>query len=219
MMDAPVEVPPAVDAGGKVASLVVADPTANIASDAKLKMLLEAKGFTVKVGDDDGMATQSDGSRLVVVAGTCDSTKLQAKYRDYGAPVVVLEPALFDDMGMTMGEKDTDYGEANGTQIAITNMNTPLAAMFPMGNVTVTGMSSKLVWGKPAATALKVATVAGNNNGDKAAVFAYEKGAKMVGTAVAPARRMGLFSGDIAIPNLNANADKLLNAAIDWLAE
>jgi hypothetical protein len=211
--------PPAVDGAAKIASLVVADPTANAAADNKLKTLLVALGFMVKIGDDDGLPTQSDGTRLVVLSGTCDSMKLLAKYRDYPLPTLVLEPADFDDMGLTLGTKDTDYGEVMATQIAITNMNSPLAAMFPAGNVTVTGQSSKLVWGKPAASAITVATLTGANNMGKAAVFAYEKGAMMIANVVAPARRMGMFASAPAIPNINANADKLLSAAMVWLAE
>jgi hypothetical protein len=207
-----------VTSGAKVASLIVADPTANAAADAKLKMLLEARGFEVRIGDDDGAATQSDGARIVVLAGTCDSEKLQMKYRTVALPVLVLESESFDDMALTPNQMGTDFGDDNATQIAITDKDSPLAAMFPAGALTVTSNSVRLGWGKPAAAAIKVASLGGSANA-KIAVFAYEKTAMMAGGVAAPARRVAMFAGGYAIPTINANADKLIGAAVDWLAQ
>jgi hypothetical protein len=203
----------AMPATGPLAFLVVADPTAMVAADTKLKVLLEGKGFSVTIGDDDALASQTDGSTLVVLSGTCASEKIAAKYRDTAIPLLALEPASFDDMMMT-GPGAMNYGEDNATALNITGADHPLAAQLK-GMVTVVGGSTKLGWGKPSDSAQKVATLAGMNT--KTAIFAYEKGVAMVAPFLAPARRVGLFVTATAGANLNADGEKLLAAAITWL--
>jgi hypothetical protein len=202
---------------GPTALLVVADPTAMAAVDTKLKVLLEAKGMRVTMGDDDGMGSQANGTRIVVLSGTSASEKLASKFRDIPTPILVLVPQVYDDMGMTPGG-DGNFGEDDATQVAIAMGAHPLAAGLT-GNVGVlTGGASKLGWGKPTATAAKIATFTGGGaNAMKVAIFGYDKGALMVSPTLAPARRVGAFITDAAIASLNANGEKLLGAAIDWL--
>src|SRR3954470_5547828 len=65
--------PPISDGGGepapagKAALLVVSNPATVAADDTKIKARLEAKGFTVTLGDDDGPPAQAEGMRLVVL--------------------------------------------------------------------------------------------------------------------------------------------------------
>ncbi len=210
--NAPVEAAP--DTAGKpVAFLVAANPTSLEAADTRVKTLLEQKGYVVKMGDDDAMGSASNGTQLVVLSGTCDSMKLMNKYISIPINTLVLEPGVFDDMGMT-GATATDLGSENATQVTIVKTDSPLAAKLT-GNVTVVGSQQKLAWGKPADTAIKVATL--SNMSQKHAVFAYDKGVLMVSPALAPAKRVGLFITATAIGSLNDNGNKLLAAAIDWL--
>jgi hypothetical protein len=199
---------------GPVASLIVADPTAMAATDIKLKNTLASMGFTVVLGDDDGLVAQTNGSSLVVLSATVASEKITTKYRDTPIPTLVLEPGVFDDMMMTGAAATKDFGEDNATQVAITGDHA-LAAQLK-GNVTVVGAATKLGWGKPAATALKVASLGGVPA--KTAIFGYEKAVVMMPPFLAPARRVGLFVTVTAAANLNPDGDKLLAAAIGWLA-
>jgi hypothetical protein len=199
---------------GPVAYLIVADPTAMAATDTKLKAVLESKGFTVMLGDDDGLGAQTNGANLVVLSATVASEKITNKYRDTPIPTLVLEPGVFDDMMMTGTAAMKDFGEDNATQVAITGDHA-LAAQLK-GNVTVVGASTKLGWGKPAATAVKVASLGGA--AAKTAIFGYDKAVVMMPPFMAPARRVGLFVTVTAAANLNPDGDKLLAAAIAWLA-
>src|SRR4029079_7648341 len=101
------------------ALLVVAAPAPLGADDAKLKMRLEAKGFTVTVGDDDGLASQADGMSLVVLSGGVASASLGNKYRMTAVPLICLENFAFGAMGMTGATRDIDFGQVDGTQIAV----------------------------------------------------------------------------------------------------
>ena len=206
--------PDAPPSAGPMAYLIVADPTAMAATDIKLKTMLEGKGFTVMLGDDDGLGAQANGSNLVVLSATVASEKITTKYRDTPIPTLVLEPGLFDDMMMTGTAAMKDFGEDNATQVAIAGDHA-LAAQLK-GNVTVVAAATKLGWGKPAATAVKVASLGGA--AAKTAIFGYDKSVVMMPPFVAPARRVGLFVTVTAAANLNPDGDKLLAAAIGWLA-
>jgi hypothetical protein len=206
--------PEALPPTGPVASLIVADPAAMAATDIKLKTMLVSMGFTVTLGDDDGLGAQTDGSSLIVLSATVASEKITTKYRDTPIPTLVMEPGVFDDMMMTGTAATKDFGEDNATQVAITGDHA-LAAQLK-GNVTVVGAATKLGWGKPAAAAVKVASLGGV--AAKTAIFGYEKAVMMMPPFLAPARRVGLFVTVTAAANLNPDGDKLLAAAIGWLA-
>jgi hypothetical protein len=138
---------------------------------------------------------------------------VNTKYRDLAVPVINLEPALMDDMRMTGPESGTAYEQDAGSQINIVDPLHPMAA-GTSGLVTpVTGTGSFLVWGVPADTAQKVATLMGMPT--RFTIFGYPAGAMMVG-GMAPARRVGFFAGDSSLERLNDNGVKLMNAAVDW---
>ena len=60
------------------------------------------RGLTPRLVDD-GAAADVDGVALVVIAASSDSNAVATKYRDVPVPVMVIEPAAFDNMGMTSG--------------------------------------------------------------------------------------------------------------------
>lgn len=87
----------------------------------------------------------------------------------------------------------------------------PLAAGL---NETVSiSTSSIYVWGKPAASAIPVATLTGDST--KYGIFAYEEGTAMV-NRTAPARRVGFFIENSTAVNLNASGWALFDAAVTW---
>jgi hypothetical protein len=194
------------------ALLVVGMPPTLAADDAKLKARLESKGFTVTVLDDDAMPPTVPPT-LVVVSGSVASATLAAKYVSFGAPLICLEPFVFGDLKMTGSTRNTDFGQTDGTQIAVTLAGHPLAGGHPAGNLTVVAPASSLGWGVAAAGAEKVATLVGMAN--RATVFAYEAGEMMVGMP-APARRVGLFPASPTPDRLNMVGWQLFDAAVDW---
>ena len=208
----PPDLPPEAPAA-KVVQMAVGN-TGNLgAADTRLRALIMAKGHMVRLVSDTA-AVNVMGVDLVVLSATCDSADLAARYRDVTVPVVNLESAIMDDMGMTGATEGTHFQTAETNQINIINAAHPMAAGLPMGPVTVlTGGNQPLTWGVPEAAAENVATLTGMVM--RATIFGYPKGAMMLGR-VAPARRVGFFAAADAPPTMNDNAVKLFGAALDW---
>jgi hypothetical protein len=205
--------PPAPDAGPRVALLVAGSQTNPTAGDMQLRTALMARGFPMVRLLADGVALPDLGDvSLLVIASSCDPMVLGNKYQMAPVPALVMEAGAFVTMGMTAGPKDTNFGESNGTQVTIGAPTHPMAAGL-MNDVAVLTMSSPITWGVPGAGAERVAAFTGMPT--RATIFGYAKGAMMVGGA-APARRVGFFLSDPGTPRLTDNGKKLLNAAIDW---
>jgi hypothetical protein len=218
--DRPVSPPPVSDGGGepapvgKTALLIVSNPATVAADDTKIKGRLEAKGFTVTVGDDDGPPAQAEGMKLVVLSGSAASATLGTKYQNVTAAVLCLDPFVFGNMKMTGPTRDADYGQLNASQIAISLETHPIAAGQPRGNVAVAMAATSVGWGIAPATADRIATVVGMTN--RHTVFAYETGQMMAGLA-APGRRVGLFAASPTPDRLNVAGWQMFDAAIEWL--
>jgi hypothetical protein len=179
--------------------------------DTKLKARLEARGFTVKIGDDDDAdASKAMGTDLVIISDTCGPQVL-AKYTMLAEPIICAKNTLLDDLKMT-GNTATDRGLANATQLTITDTANPLAAGLT-SPATINTAATATTWGKPTAAAQKVATIPGQP--DQVAIFAYPSGA-MMNNLVAPAKRIALFVSEPMAMTMNDNGLKLFDAAVDW---
>ena len=182
------------------------------ARDQSLVDRLTATGHTVVVRSETQSATgDASGKDLVIISDSITSGNVNTKFRDVAVPVINWEPALLDDMMMTGLAWGTDYGDlANQTQITIVDSSHPLAA-GSFGTIITTNNGQIYFWGVPSANADIVATLVGYSN--RAAIFAYESGASMVGMN-APARRLAFFNG--YGPNFTAPAWSLWDAAVEW---
>lgn len=150
---------------------------------------------------------------LIVVSSSIDSAALGGRYLTTQVPVIVLEPAIQDDMGMTGTTWDTHMGTASGqTQMVLPNANDPLAAGLS-GTRTVTSSGSNFNWGVPSSSGVKVATLPSNSG--RSTIYRYERGATMV-SATAPERRVALFIGDNTANTLNNDGWRLFDAAVRW---
>jgi hypothetical protein len=164
----------------------------------------------------EGAATSEDaaGKALVVITASA-SVAVGASFRDVEVPVMLFEPNLMAAMQMA-GEPATDHGAtaAEETKLVITDPGHPLAADLK-GEVTVYRTPWRLSWAAPGEQAVTVATVLGKPR--QQVIFAYPPRAMMVGRR-APARRLGFFMHDNPSANLTAEALRLLDAAIEWMA-
>ena len=191
---------------------MVGNPAAVGAADAKLKSRLEALTFTVTVGDDAGPADAANGLGLVIISSSSSSSTVAAKFRDTTVPVVVLDAFILDDMKMTGGTQDTDFGTSSGAAVSVSAAVAGLNAGLK-DNVTVATSNGELNWGRPGTTAQVGATVP--SNPERAAVFGYEKGAEMVGLS-APHRRVGFFASATLSQRMNDDGLKLFDSAVEW---
>jgi hypothetical protein len=186
------------------------------AADNPIEARLRALGLEVtRRGHDVATAADGAGAKVIVISETTTSAAVGDKFKPAAAPVVVLEPWLFDDMGMTGAGEGTDYGlEMMATQIALV-AGGPLAAGLS-GTVTVASAASPIGWGVSPAGAMKIATVVGQTA--RATIFAYEKGAALA-AGTAAGRRVGFFLHSGGTAALSANGGKLFDAAVTWAAE
>jgi hypothetical protein len=194
------------------ALLVVGGATLG-SGDAAVRDRLVATGF-VPVLRAAPATTPADagGMAVVVISSTSNSGDVNTKFRTAVTPVLVWEPLLFDDFGMT-GVASTGSGtQAGQSQLAITNPAHPLAAGLS-GTSTVTGSAATFTWGVPNANAVVVARPP--SNASRASIFAYERGIGMVGL-IAPGRRVGFFLHDTTAASLTPSGRALVDAALRW---
>jgi hypothetical protein len=204
-----------------VALMVVGDPPMQN-GDQRIKNRLESLGYLVRVHTaapaDPG---ELHGVSVVLVSSTVFSLDLNTRYRDLPVPVVVWEPSLFDDFGMTGPEESRACGVAASSGEALISLPShPLAGGLD-GTVTVVsnGFDVHRLWmsyGTPGPAAAWVATWPGRPG--RAVLFAYEQGAPMPGLPSAPARRVGFFLFDDGRLHLTPAGWTLFDAAVTWAA-
>ncbi len=195
----------------KKALLVVGSATLN-AGDAAVKSRLEGLGYTVtlKIGSGVGNS-DATGQDLVMITSTVTATDVNTKFRTVSAPVIVWESLLYDDMGMVdLATNEGSYSTENNINVSGTH---PLTAGLYPGTYSSYSSSDMISWGKPASTAVKIATLSSNSS--LATVFGYDKGMPMVGM-IAPGRRIGLMLGDVGASKLGWAGGLLFNSAVTW---
>jgi hypothetical protein len=180
------------------------------ASDMAIQARLAQK-LTVDVALDTAVATaDATGKALVLISATSTVAGVGTKFRDVAVPVILLEPNLFGTMGLT-ADAATDHGTlAAQTSLTIVGAaDNPLTAGLT-GDVAVYSTAYRVVFGVPAAAAVKAASLL--NSADQSPIFSYLPGTAMVGLT-APAKRVGFFLHNGA-PALTDDGTKLLDAAI-----
>jgi len=193
--------------------MVVGDLVLN-SGDAAVRSRLEGYGYTVIVVlDTASSAADATGRDLVIISSTAESVDVSSKFRDVTVPVIVYEPWIFDDMGMTGPTEWVDYTWiADQTQLDIIDPGHPLAAGLS-GTLTVSNVVDVMTMGVPNANAARVATQAGDPGWYT--IFAYETGASMVGVT-APARRVGYYLNNAMPDTLTEDGRALFDAAVNW---
>jgi PKD repeat protein len=208
--------------GNHVALLVVGNSALNN-GDSFIKARLTAAGYDVVVKTGTGVATaDANNKALIVVTESAGNGEVGTKFNATRVPVLVMNLGLLRDMTMTGDTFQDDKGQAlDQTDLQILAPEHPMAAGL-RGQVTVASAPTSLFWGRPAASAVKIAALAGS--ADQVAVFGYETGALLTPvsgqtTLEAPARRVGFFAGTNASLLLTAEGAKLLDAAMVWATQ
>lgn len=199
--------------------LVVGNATLN-AGDRAIRDWFVARGYRVNIRTLALVqAADATGSKVVVITSTGTSGQIGSRLRNVSVPVVVCEPYSFGNMGMTLPGDNVQMGiSMSGTQVDVVGNGHPLAAGLSGLTTVVNSGDGFLPWGVPGNSAVKIATVA--NDPVRAHLFAYELGSPMASGQLAPARRVGLFLGDLTAANLTAQGQQLISAAFLWaLAE
>lgn len=214
-------------------------------NDPLIREHLTRLGATVTMATASDSASAASGKDLILISSTVNHRELGNRYREVAVPVVTWSAYSYPLLGMTGDMLHRDFSvvresvfhnanHANFYAHATSATNPILRAaniqpgMF--APLTFSGGPTDMNWGKPGRGA-DVAVLFGAEVADAAAVFSYERGSMMVGEAVAPARRVGLFLGDnswaiLSEANGPAAADpkaqawfagrRLFDAALRW---
>lgn len=177
--------------------------------DPLIRDYLGTLGAQVTTASATDPVTAANGKDLVLISSTVNARELGNRYRDLRTPIVTWSAYSFPLLGMTGDKLHEDFSvvrekpfhnENHADYYAhATSSTNPIlrAARIPHGMfapLLFSGGVTDPSWGKPSRGA-DIAVVFGGEL-DQAAVFSYERNALMVGEAVAPARRVGLFLGN-----------------------
>ncbi len=209
-------------AGAGVLFLVGGRPPAG--GDAFVRGRLERLGFSVAVETVDWFnPSRLRGKAAVLVSSTTYALEAISapdrptrELRDAEVPLMVWEPLLYHELGMIPGGvHKADWAAGRGlSHVVIADPAHPLAAGFS-GRVKVAASPSQLSWGRPRPDAARVAVI--EDAPERAAIFAYERGAAMP-RGRAPARRLGFFLFDDTADALTEEGWRLFDAAVRWCA-
>lgn len=197
-------------------ALLVVGAVPASADDAALASRLSSQhGLSVVIKAASATtAEDAAGKALVMISETVTSTSVGTKFSAVTVPVINLEPALQDELGMAGAAWDTQQGNTGGqTIVNIVQSSHPLAAGLTGQPIVVTS-ASPFAWGQPSSAAAIVATLGGNSS--RATVYGYTAGAAMV-SGNAPARRVNLFATGTVASKLNSNGWALFDAAVAWV--
>lgn len=185
-------------------------------NDDKVVGYLQSLGFRVTKVDEHAPPSATRGQDLILISESVDAIEVGTKYRDTAIPLITFENDLLGELEMTGLKNGRDYGTDDEQRfIYVLNAPHPLAAGLAAGLQNVLSDEHfKMNWGKPALAAITIATLRGEP--DKAAVFAYERGATMNGEFLAPARRLSFFLWQDTFEGLRPEGLAMFLAAVLW---
>lgn len=182
-------------------------------SDMAIQNNLESHGSVTVIQDRDAQYADALEKDLVVISESVYSRKVNTTFRNLPVPVIVSEPWLFNDMGMTDSGYSIDFGRARKQSSMIISDSTHDLTAGLSGEVSISHRRRAIGWGVPGEEALKVATL--KNDSTKCTVFAYDKGSQMPGL-VAPAKRISFFLYRKSASFLTSEGWALFHAAVKW---
>jgi hypothetical protein len=185
-------------------------------SDQALIARLGNGGYNViSVTGPNSLTSDAAGRSLVIISATVTSGDVTSKFRDVPVPVLNWEQAVQDDMLMVdLTDASVRGTIGNQTSLEIVSPGHEMAAGLT-GTVAVVPAPAEFSWGMPPATATVIGRLTDGTG--HAGLYGYEKGALLSnGVLAAPARRVHVFLTDNTYLLLNADGQKLIDAAIGW---
>ncbi len=185
-------------------------------NDLAVVAYLQSLGLRVKQVDEFAPAEVARGQNLILISESVDAIEVGTKYRATPIPLITCENDLLGELEMSGLKNGRDYGtDDNQRFIYVVNAPHPLSGGLAAGIQNVlTDEHFKMNWGKPGLGAITIATLRGEP--DKAAVFAYERGATMNGEYLAPARRVNFFLWQDTFEALRPEGLAMFRAAVLW---
>ena len=197
------------------ALLVVADKDNLTAADDIVKTQMQALGYLVLVGSDEEVGNNSPtGVDLVVVAGSVEEDIVMVDWSTSAVPTVVLEPDVFDNLGITTTVASTASNTTDPvTTLDIVESDHPIA-YGASGTFEVFTEAHGMSFG---ALGSGEGTVVARSEGARSVLFAYDNGDRLAdGTTTNVGRKVGFFMGEESAVVANGDGMVLLQNAILW---
>jgi hypothetical protein len=196
------------------ALMVTGETNVPSGSDAPLYARLLELGFEITVVENEASTVDDIGDACVVILSSIGSSvEVNSKFRDVSVGVVVLSPALYDDMQMVPSA--SDQSSVGGEhEIEIVDGDHALASGYT-GILSIYDPGGIVSWGRPVEAAQVVAIWPGDAT--RATLFGFEAAADLANGHVAAARRVGFPGGSTDVPVTTARVD-LFEAAVRWAA-
>jgi hypothetical protein len=194
------------------AAIVMPNPLAPGPADQIVRRHAETRGLKVFWVPDLAAAADVSTATIVVLTNGVRRSASFASFRDAAIPIIVMKSSALDDLDMTGSNRSVDYDEESADDLLIIDDRHPLAAGLH-GILPFASSDAPIAWGHPSATASRIAGLA--QVPAKFVIFGYDKGSTMM-TRSAPARRIALLIGDRLSDRGSSEANRLLDAALDW---
>ncbi|MCA9196167.1 MAG: hypothetical protein KDA87_01470 [Planctomycetales bacterium] len=181
------------------------------ATDASLISHLRAQEFNVLEIDDSQTTTINPTDvDLIFISESVSSGRVGASWRDTNVPMIVSEPWLYDDYGLTE-PAELNFGSDIAADINIVTPNHPVVDGFSVSTVPLNSQAGRIGWGVAPATATVIATLA--NDPDKDVWFAFKPGDTLANGLASPHYRLAV---SLWTP-LTAASQQLLDNSLDWI--
>jgi len=181
-------------------------------------------GFRVETkGHGEVSASDLVGRPLVIVSYSEEQVGYEQsleriRLREARVPVLCFEPLAFPALGMTGARRGVDFDWQGGrTPVEMALPGHPLSGGLAGRRTDLFREGSEIGWARPGPEAWKVAVLTGDRT--RVPYFAFEAGARMVGTVVAPERRVGLFLDPSQVVKNSEAGWTLVEAAVEWSVE
>ena len=193
---------------------IVGSTTLNTGDNAIRNRLL-ANGYSVNVilHSSSLHPAPLSGVDLVFISATTLPGNLTSRYKGANVPVIVCEPFILDDMGMTPAPT-SNYGTLiNQTDLDFISPNHPISNGLS-GVQTISTAPRDFVWGTPNTNATVIGTISGNAS--RAGIFLYEKGRLLPDNSLSANKRGFMWLSDNTFVTANATGQSLFDRMIQW---
>jgi hypothetical protein len=209
--------PPLFPQGSKILFVVKSKNYESFPDDGAIVTHLIGRGADVTVmTENEANRAAAIGMSLVMISCSVTAGNIKSDFRDIEIPVLLWEPRLFDNMGMTGETENLDYGKLKQTHLQMVSSEHSAAGNLA-GLVRINyDTDNDMTWGKPSENAVIIARW--QDETTKAAIFVYEKNRAMFGLK-APARRIGFFMNEGVAHEQTVKGWQLFDAAIRWAIE
>jgi glucose/arabinose dehydrogenase len=199
----------------KTILFIVGSTTLNQGDNA-IRNRLIASGYTVNlIAHTSSLHPASlSGIDLVLISASVAPGNLTNKYKASNVPIIILEPFILGNMGMTGNTAGTHYGEIdNQTQLNFVNPTHPVSDALS-GLQSMSTVERRFVWGVPNSNATTIARIEGSS--DRAGIFMYNAGVLMPDNSLSLNKRGFMWIWDNTFFTATTTAQLVFDRMIQW---